>query len=95
MPGGVDQVQHESLPIPRHIIESHGLRLDGDAAFPFQLHLVQQLVLHLAGGHRAGDLDQTVGERRFAMIDMGNDRKIANVGSLQVSAPFLVGSFPF
>ena len=94
MPGGVDQIQHESFPIPRHIIESHGLRLDGDAAFAFQIHLIQQLVLHLAGGHRAGNLDQTVGERRFAMIDMGNDRKIANVGSLQVSAPFLVGSFP-
>ena len=31
---------------------------------------------HLARGEPAGRLDQPVGERRFAMVDMGDDEKL-------------------
>ena len=34
---------------------------------------------HLALGEPAGALDQPVGERRLAMVDMGDDREIADV----------------
>ena len=34
---------------------------------------------HLPFGERAGPLDQPVGERRFPVIDMGDDREIADV----------------
>ncbi len=53
------------------------MRLDGDAAFPLQVHGIQHLGLHLARSQGSGQLQQAVGQRGFAVINMGNDRKIA------------------
>ena len=53
--------------------------LDGDAALPLQVHRVQDLGLHLALGKRPGELQQAVRERGFAMIDVGDDGKVADV----------------
>ncbi len=39
----------------------------------------EHLLLHLARLEAAGGLDQPVGERRLAVIDMGDDREIADV----------------
>jgi hypothetical protein len=55
-----------------------GLRLDGDAALALDIHRVEHLLLHLAQRQAAGDLDQAVGQRRFAMVDMGDDGEIAD-----------------
>ena len=35
-------------------------------------------VFHLASGHSAGEFEQAIGERRLAVIDVGDDREIAN-----------------
>ena len=53
--------------------------LDGDAAFALEVHVVQKLCLHVAVGDGAGQLQNAVGERRFAVVDVGDDRKIADV----------------
>ena len=55
---------------------------DGDAPLPFQIHVVEELLLHLPRFDRVGQFQKTVGEGRFAMVDMGNDGKIAD--SLEV-----------
>ena len=39
----------------------------------------EHLLLHLAQLEPAGGLDQPVGERRFAMVDMGDDGEIADM----------------
>ena len=54
------------------------MRLDGDAALALQVHRVQHLRLHLARRQRAGELQQTVGERALPMVDMGDDREISD-----------------
>src|SRR5690348_10706796 len=55
------------------------MRLDGDPALPLQVHGIEDLLLHLPRADRPGELQQTVRERRFAMIDMRDDRKISDV----------------
>ncbi len=77
--GRVDQVQNIGLAIVGDVMQAHGLRLDGDAALLLDIHVVENLLGHLAIGEAAGRLDQPVSQRRLAMVDMGDDRKIADV----------------
>ena len=74
MAGRVDQVQLVALPV-----HAHRLRLDRDAAFALELHGVEHLVAHLARRDRVRELEDAVGERRLAMVDMGDDREVADV----------------
>jgi hypothetical protein len=55
---------------------------DGDASLTLQVHGVKNLVGHLALGKRPGELEQAVGQRRLAMIDVGDDREVPNEASL-------------
>src|SRR5690606_1144980 len=75
----VDEIEFVALAVARGVVEPHGLRLDGDAAFALDVHRVEHLLAHLAFAQPAGDLDQPVGERRLAMIDMGDDGKVADM----------------
>src|SRR5271157_2886252 len=52
--------------------------LDGDAALALQVHGVQHLLHHFALRKRAGDLQQAVRQRRLAVVDVRNDREIAD-----------------
>jgi hypothetical protein len=75
----VDQVQVVALPVLRQVAERRGLRLDGDAALTLQVHGVQHLLADLALGESAAALDQAIGQRGLAVVDMGNDRKVADM----------------
>ncbi len=52
--------------------------LDRDAALALEVHVVEHLVFHLAFRQSAGQLEQAVGERRLTVIDVSDDREIAN-----------------
>ena len=58
----VHQVQFVQLTVARGVIEAHGLRLDGDAAFLFDVHIVEHLRRHFPVGQAPGALDQAVGQ---------------------------------
>ena len=77
--GRVDQVEDVVLAVARLVVEADGLRLDGDAALALDVHGIEHLLHHLALLQPAGELDQPVGERRFAVVDVGDDREIADV----------------
>ncbi len=77
--GRIDQVQHIIFAVLRLVGKTDGLRLDGDAALALDVHRVEDLILHLARVQPAGQLDEAVGQRRLAVVDMGDDRKIANM----------------
>ena len=85
MAGCVHQIQHIGFAILGGIGQANRLRLDGDAAFALQLHIIQDLFLHFARGQRAGLLDQPVSKRGFPVIDMGDDREIADQRKRRVS----------
>ncbi|CAI8442218.1 MAG: Uncharacterised protein [Cyanobium sp. ARS6] len=74
----IDQVEGVALSISGGVLHPRRLELDRDAAFPLQIHVVQELLLHVPVGHGARVLQQTVGQRRLAMVDVGNDAEITD-----------------
>src|SRR5262249_38252600 len=54
------------------------LRLDGDAALALDVHLVQELRASFALGQRTRSLQDAIRQRRFSVVDVGDDRKIAD-----------------
>ena len=79
MAGRVDQIQDVGLAVLGGIAQPHGLRLDRDPALALDIHGIEHLFLHLAGLQPAGGLDQAIGQRRFSMVDMRNNGKVADV----------------
>ena len=59
-------------------VDADVLRLDRDAPLALELHRVEVLLAHLAGVDGAGDLEDAVRQRRLAMIDVGDDREVAD-----------------
>ncbi len=81
--GRVDQVELELLAALGGVTHPHGVELDGDAALTLEVERVEDLLLHLALLERAGGLDQPVGQRRLAVVDVGDDAEVADVIELQ------------
>jgi hypothetical protein len=52
---------------------------NGDAALALQVHGVEHLGLHFARGQRAGEFQQSVGERGLAVVNVRDDREVADV----------------
>ncbi len=71
--GSVDQVQ--LVPLPRH---PHGLGLDRDPALAFEVHRVEHLGAHVASRDRVRDLEDAIGQRRLPVVDVGDDREVAD-----------------
>ena len=53
--------------------------LDGDAPLPLQFHVVEHLRLQLPFIDCLGVLQQPVGQGALAVVDVGNDREVADV----------------
>ena len=79
MPGGVDEIEFIVLAVVGMIGHGDGVRLDGDAALPFEIHAVEQLILHVPQSDRARFFEDAVGERGLAVVDMGDDAEISGV----------------
>jgi len=83
MAGRVHQIEDVILAVLGLVVQPDGLRLDGDAALALDIHGIEHLFLarHFAIGQPARHLDQAVGQRRFAMVDMGDNGEVADVGN--------------
>ena len=78
MARGVDQVEVVGLAVGRRERDPDGLRLDRDSALALEVHRVEQLRHVLARVDRAGDLEDPVGQRRLAVVDVGDDGEVAD-----------------
>ena len=67
------------LPVFGLIIQPDGPGFDGNAPLPFQLHVVQNLVLHVPLGHGAGHLQHPVGQGGLAVVYMCDNAEVADV----------------
>ena len=76
----VDEVQGVGLPVLRRVKQVDGTGLDGDATLPLQVHVVEDLVLHLPCRYGVAQLQQAVCQRGFAVVDVGNDGKVSDMG---------------
>ena len=79
VPRRINQVQLVSLAVFGLVTHRDRMRLDGDAAFLLEIHGIEQLRLHVAGGDGAGAMQQAVGKRRLPMVNMGDDAEIADM----------------
>jgi hypothetical protein len=70
---GVDEV-HDVVAV----VEPDRLELDGDAPLPLEVHRVEVLVAHVPGIDGAAQLEDPVGQRRLAVVDVGDDRDVAD-----------------
>ncbi len=77
-PGRVDQVELVDLAVVGPVVQADGVGLDGDAALALQVHGVEDLLHHFALRQRAGDFQQAVGQRGFAVVDVRDDGEIAD-----------------
>ena len=80
MARGVDEVELVFDAVVGGVREADGVALDGDAPLPFDVHGVQDLVPELAFSHHAGPLDEAVRQGGLAVVDMGDDAEVADVG---------------
>jgi hypothetical protein len=77
--GRVDQVELVGLTVLRRVEHAHRLRLDRDAALALQIHGVEQLGTHRPRVDGLGELQDPVRQRRLAVVDVGDDREVADV----------------
>ncbi len=79
MPRRVHQIQDIILAIGGGVVQPHCLRLDGDPALALNIHIVENLLGHLALAKTAANLNQPVGDGRLAMVDMRDNREITDM----------------
>ena len=77
--GGVDEVQLilDAVLGPR---ERDADGLDRDPALALEVHSVEVLVAGFALADDAGDLEHSIGQGRLAVVDVRDDREVANAG---------------
>ena len=80
MAGRVHQIDLIGLAVFGSVHQAHGLRLNSNAALTLDIHSIEHLFLELSALDATTFLDQSVGKGRFAVIDMRDNREIANVG---------------
>ena len=79
MSGGVDQVEFIVFAVLGGVTHADRVRLDGDPAFPFQIHAVQQLFLQIPLCNSVGVFQQAVRQCGFPVVNMSDNTKIANM----------------
>lgn len=76
--GRIDQVELVEITVIGSVIEADGVGFDGDAALTLQVHRVENLLHHFTLGEGASDFEEPVGEGRLTVVDVRNDREIAD-----------------
>jgi len=66
------------------IFHLDGMALDGYASFPFQIHIIQNLILKIPFCQGMCNLNQAVSQGTFSMVNVCNDAEISDPVHLQV-----------
>ena len=80
VPGCIDQIECVVLSVLRRVLHLDGVQLDRDPSFLLQVHVVEHLVDDkVALCDRAGQLQQAIRKRGFAMVDVRDDAEISKI----------------
>ena len=74
--GRVDEVQAVFEAVGGRVLEAHRASLDRDALLALEVHRIEDLARHLAPLDGVGQLEQPIGERRLAVVDVRDDREV-------------------
>ena len=78
MAGGVDQIKLIVGSVLSLVIYADGTSLYGYSALALKLHVVEELIFHVALCDGIGEFENTVGKSAFSVIYVRNYREIAN-----------------
>jgi hypothetical protein len=78
MPRRVNQVKNVFVTVLGLVRHAGGLQLNGNSPLPFQVHTIEVLSFHIPVTDCAGAHQQSIGQRRLTVIDMGNDGKVTD-----------------
>jgi len=78
MPGSIDEVKFEIFAILSGVGHANRGGFDSDALLALEIHSIEHLLGHIPIRDSARELEHTICQGRFAMIDMGYNAKIAN-----------------
>jgi len=92
--GRVDQIQLIFRTVFRLIRHTHRFGFDRDPALALEFHRIEHLIGHVAKLHHAGLFENAIRQRRFAVVDMRDNAKIANftlivIGHVRSSMPYI------
>ena len=79
MPGRINEIQLVATTVLAVVIQRDALRLDRDAAFTLDIERIKHLLVHLTFLQAATGLDEAICQGGFAMVDVRDDGKIADV----------------
>ncbi|CNV07855.1 Uncharacterised protein [Salmonella enterica subsp. enterica serovar Bovismorbificans] len=75
----VDKVQLISFTIRRFKIQRHTLGFNSNTALTLKIHRIKYLSFHFTVRQATADLDNTVRQRRFTVVNVSNDGEISYV----------------
>ena len=78
MARSVDEVQPVLLPVTP-VDHLYRMALYGDSLLLLEVHVVEDLVLHVPRSEGVGKFQKPVGKGALAVVDMCDDAKVANV----------------
>ena len=78
MSGSVNQIENILAAVLGLIYRPDCLGFNSDSPFPLQIHIIQDLVLHLPAGKQTGLLDNPVRQGGFAVVNMGDNTKVTD-----------------
>ena len=79
MTGRINKVELVNLAIDGGIVERDALGFNGNATLTLDIHGIEDLTVHFPLTKTAAKLNKTVGDGRLTVVDVGDDRKIANM----------------
>ena len=79
MTRGVDEVHVIDLAVVCLVIHAHRACLDRNAALSLEIHIIEQLLLHLTLGDGLALFEQAVGQGGFTVVDVRDNGKIADI----------------
>jgi len=79
MARGINEVELIGFAVIGLVAHCHGAGLDRDAALLLNVHVIQHLIGHGALVNAVGQLQHTVGQGGFAVVDVGNNAEVADV----------------
>jgi hypothetical protein len=75
---GVNQVEYVINAVISLERQANCLAFDCDATLAFNIHTIEILGSHVSAVDYPSDLQHSVGQCGFAVVDVGNDAEIAN-----------------
>ncbi len=78
MTGRINKVQNV-IPAFKFVFHLYGMALYRNSSFPFQVHVIQHLILKVAVCQGVRQLDQPVSQCTLSVVNMRYDAKIPDV----------------